>query len=330
MGRLQTWGAAARRSRPCSGSWPPWWSSPWSPVASCWPPAVPAPSGTSRRRTSTRAVALGRLGPLRARAGQPLPDAPGRASRPPPCPRAPRRRPTRAWSPADLGLTMTVRPTNCHADRRPARHQRGRGRRRRQHRPATASARSRPSRPATWATRSRRPTWPSTRPAWSCCRTGPTTSTSHAAWSTSWPSALGRRASASGRVASPTGPSRPSWQPTCPTSAPAWPRPLRQWRRTPAPSPCSTTTSPFPSPSQIADDTAASGLHTNLVCTGLKTNAAATYAAAQVVLSALNQAVAGAVADARAHHVTNVTLVDIAGRLRRARDLHGRTLGVLR
>jgi hypothetical protein len=31
-----------------------------------------------------------------------------------------------------------------------------------------------------------------------------------------------------------------------------------------------------------------------------------------VVLTALNKAVAGAVADARAHHVTNVTLVDIA------------------
>ena len=76
---------------------------------------------------------------------------------------------------------------------------------------------------------------------------------------------------------------------------------------------------PIPRPSQIADDTFASHLHTNLVCTGLKANADTTYAAAQVVLGALNRSIAGAVADARAHHVTNVTLVDIAA----AVDGHG-------
>ncbi len=69
---------------------------------------------------------------------------------------------------------------------------------------------------------------------------------------------------------------------------------------------------PIPAPSQIADDTSASHLHTNLVCTGLKGNAAATYTAAQVVLGALNKTIAGAVADARADHVTNVTLVDVS------------------
>jgi hypothetical protein len=69
---------------------------------------------------------------------------------------------------------------------------------------------------------------------------------------------------------------------------------------------------PIPGPAQIVDDAAGSGFHTNLVCAGLKTDAAATDAAAQVVLTALNKAVAGAVADARAHHVTNVSLVDIA------------------
>ena len=69
---------------------------------------------------------------------------------------------------------------------------------------------------------------------------------------------------------------------------------------------------PIPRPSQIADDTFASHLHTNLVCSGLKANAGSTYAAAQVVLGALNRSIAGAVADARAHHVTNVTLVDIS------------------
>jgi hypothetical protein len=76
---------------------------------------------------------------------------------------------------------------------------------------------------------------------------------------------------------------------------------------------------PIPEPSQIAKGTATSGLHTNLVCTGLKPNAGSTHTAAQVVLSALNEAVAGAVGDARAHHVKNVTLVDVSGAL----DGHG-------
>jgi hypothetical protein len=76
---------------------------------------------------------------------------------------------------------------------------------------------------------------------------------------------------------------------------------------------------PIPEPSQVAKDTAASGDHTNLVCSGLKPNAASTFTAAQIVLAALNQAVAGAVADARAHHVRNVSLVDLSG----AFDGHG-------
>ena len=70
---------------------------------------------------------------------------------------------------------------------------------------------------------------------------------------------------------------------------------------------------PIPEPSQIAEGTAASHLHTNLVCTGLKSNAGSTFAAAQIVLSALNKALAGAVGDARTHRVKNVTLVDVSG-----------------
>ncbi len=69
---------------------------------------------------------------------------------------------------------------------------------------------------------------------------------------------------------------------------------------------------PIPQPSQIADDTGASGLGTNLVCAGLRLGATRAYADAQVVLGALNRAVAGAVADARAHGVHNVILVDIS------------------
>ncbi|HSZ36246.1 MAG TPA: hypothetical protein VK773_04060, partial [Acidimicrobiales bacterium] len=76
---------------------------------------------------------------------------------------------------------------------------------------------------------------------------------------------------------------------------------------------------PIPAPSAIADDSGLSGLGTNLVCTGLKANGASTEAAAQVVLTALNDAIAGAVADARGHGVRNVVLIDVAHAL----DGHG-------
>ena len=85
------------------------------------------------------------------------------------------------------------------------------------------------------------------------------------------------------------------------------------WPRTPRPYAVLDYYQPIPEPAQIAKGTSASGLHTNLVCSGLKPNAARTFAAAQIVLAALNRAVAGAVADARAHHVENVTLVDVSG-----------------
>ena len=69
---------------------------------------------------------------------------------------------------------------------------------------------------------------------------------------------------------------------------------------------------PIPAPGQEADDSAQTALGTNLVCAGLKLDASGAYAAAQVVLTALNDAVAGAVADARARGVHNLTMVDIA------------------
>ncbi len=70
---------------------------------------------------------------------------------------------------------------------------------------------------------------------------------------------------------------------------------------------------PIPEPSQIVKGTSTAGLQTNLVCSGLEPNAGDTFAAAQIVLAALNRAVGGAVADARTHHVKNVTLVDVSG-----------------
>ncbi len=70
---------------------------------------------------------------------------------------------------------------------------------------------------------------------------------------------------------------------------------------------------PVPEPSQIVDDSIHSQAGTNLVCSALKSSAGATATAAQVVLAALNSAIAGAVADSRAHHVDNVRLIDVAG-----------------
>lgn len=69
---------------------------------------------------------------------------------------------------------------------------------------------------------------------------------------------------------------------------------------------------PVPTPAEIADDSGVSGLGVNLVCAGLKANAAGTYAAALVVSAAVNHAVAGAVSDARARHVHNVRLIDVS------------------
>jgi hypothetical protein len=76
---------------------------------------------------------------------------------------------------------------------------------------------------------------------------------------------------------------------------------------------------PIPEPSEIVQGAATSSGTTNLVCAGLRVNATTTARAAQVVLGALNGAVAGAVDDARAHGVRNVVVVDVA----HAMDGHG-------
>ncbi len=70
---------------------------------------------------------------------------------------------------------------------------------------------------------------------------------------------------------------------------------------------------PIPQPAQVVDGSVHSHAGTNLVCTALKSNAGVTAAAAQVVLSALNGAITGAVTDAEAHHVDNVRLIDVSG-----------------
>jgi hypothetical protein len=69
---------------------------------------------------------------------------------------------------------------------------------------------------------------------------------------------------------------------------------------------------PIPSPGEVADDSAQAALGTNLVCAGLKLDGSTAYADAEVVLGALNDAVAGAVTDARAHGVRNVSLIEMA------------------
>ena len=71
-------------------------------------------------------------------------------------------------------------------------------------------------------------------------------------------------------------------------------------------------------------------LGTNLVCAGIKLDAAGTYADAQVVLDALNQAIAGAVADAARPSGPQCRAGRHLVRRRRARHVHGRSLGLLR
>ena len=175
------------------------------------------------------------------------------------------------------------------------------------------------SRPGTCPTSWRRPTWPSARPAWSSCRTGPTTSTSAPASSTSWPVSSGSGIGL-GTAASPTGPSRRTIA-TELANVPHEPGPghrghgaahldHRGPRLLPA-HPRAVTDRPGHGHAGRCTPTSSAA--------GLKPNADSTYAAAQVVLGALNRAVAGAVADARAHHVTNVHLVDVA----QAFDGHG-------
>jgi lysophospholipase L1-like esterase len=69
---------------------------------------------------------------------------------------------------------------------------------------------------------------------------------------------------------------------------------------------------PIPSPGQLAHHVAITGSGINLVCAGLRENPSTTYAAAQVVSTALNGAIADAVRRARGGGATNVTLIDIS------------------
>ena len=191
MGRLQTWGAAARRS------------------PALWVGVAVAGAGAGRRRCRAghaqrsadrpqpvdldpRRRPRG-LRPVRARAGEPVPDAAARACPPPGVSQGPSTRAYPSVVARALGLTMTVRPTNCKltgdqlaisgavADA------------------ADNTARDGqcplpPQQARNLERRARRGgPGPRTRRGWSCCRTGPTTSTSPAASSTnssaSWASA---------------------------------------------------------------------------------------------------------------------------------------------
>ena len=102
MGRLQTWGAAARRSPVLLGGWRPWWWWPWSAggvvlATRSSPPPAPTPS------PSTRAVALGDSVPYGHGLANPYltpqQGLPADAGLPGPLDA----RPTRAWSPRPWG-----------------------------------------------------------------------------------------------------------------------------------------------------------------------------------------------------------------------------------
>ena len=297
MGRLQTWGAAARRSRP-SRWWPPSWS-----LALVAGGIVLATRSATRPRlapghrpSSTRAVALGDSVPYGHGLANPYltPQIGLPATR-------------RLAGPLDAGLSRawwrrtSGSPCRCGDQLPPEGDQLAIS-------GAVADGADNTSRDGqcpvppqqarNLADEMAAADLSSTRPAWSSCRTGPTTSTSAPASSTSWPASSGS-ASGSGTPASPTGPSRRRGR--GPGQRPHQPGPGHRDRGPPRRDHRRARLLPA-DPRAVADRRAArpaSGLHTNLVCSGLKPNAAGTFAAAQVVLAALNNAVAGAVADAR-------------------------------
>ena len=213
-------------------------------------------------------------------------------------------------------------------DRRPARRSAGRWPTALTTPAATGSAPSRPGRPGTWPTSSPRPTWSRHPARLVLLQDGADDIDFSACLEYELARVLGVGIGL-GTPASPTGRSRRRSPRTWPTSAPS----LAHAIETLAPHASTVAVldyyQPIPEPSQIASGTARSGLHTNLVCSGLKPNAASTYAAAQVVLAALNDAVAGAVADARAAPRQQRHPGRRVGRPRRARHVHGPPMGLL-
>ena len=242
----------------------------------------PSPAPGTRLDPSRRPRGLG---PLWARTGQPLPDTPDRAAAEL---RSPRGRPHEAYPSqvaADFGLTMTVRTTNCHltgdqlsisgavADgidnttrdgQCPVPPQQARNL---ADELAAADLVRHPAR-------------------WSCSRTGRTTSTSAPVSNTSSPASsgvgigLGNSCVANGSVTPASGGRLADVRASLA-------RRSRPWRRTLATIAVLDYYQPIPEPSQIADGTPPRAAAHNLVCSGLKPNAASTFAAAQIVLGAL-------------------------------------------
>ena len=331
MGRLQTWGAAARRSRLFQVVAVASWSSPLvGGRASCWPPAAPAapaPPPTTAHRPA--AVALGDSVPYGHGLANPYLTPQIGASRPAPSPRAPRRRPTPAWWPLTSASTMTVRPTNCHLIGDQLADQRRGGRRRRQHDPRRAVPASRPGRPATWPTRWRRRTWRSTRPAWSSLQDGADDIDFAPASSSSWP-ASSESASVSAhlrrqRVRDPARWPR-SWRNVRTSLA----RAIERCRRTPGPWPCSTTTSRSPSRRRSPTTPRVSGSAPTWSAPASSPTRPAPPPPPRSSCGRSTSAIAGAVADARAAPRPQRHPGRRLGRRRRARHLHGRPVGLLR
>ena len=204
-------------------------------------------------------------------------------------PRAPRPQAYPSLVAADLGLTMTVREHQLPPDRRPARHQRCGGRRRRQHHPRRAMPRPAPAGPEPGRRdRGDRP-GRSARPAWFSSRTAPTTSTSAPASSTSWPASSGS-ASGSGTACVTNG----SVTPQIAADLANVRTSLAHAIETLAPHAPTVAVldyyQPIPEPSQIAKGTATSGsAHEPGLQPASSPMPASTFAAAQVVLPALEQ-----------------------------------------
>ena len=266
MGRLHTWGAAARRSPRVLGRGRRRGRGPRRRWRRAGHPQH-APPRRPARRSSTRAVALGDSVPYGHGLANPYLDATGRAPRRARVSQGPSTLAYPSLVAAHLGLTMTVRPTNCRLTGDQLAISGAVADARRQHGTATGSAPCRRQQARNLGDEiaaadlaqhparlvllqdgaddidfSRLPR----------VRTGPRPR---------------RGPRPRDRLRRTTGRSRRSSPPTWPTCAPAWPAPSRTSRPTPSTVAVLDYYQPIPAPAQIADDTAASGLHTNLVCT---------------------------------------------------------------
>ena len=210
-----------------------------------------------------------------------------------------------------LGADHDGPPDQLHADGRSARHQRSGGRRGRQHRtrrtvPAPSPTGTQPERGdrrSAAGPAPRPPGPPAGRRRRHRLRLVPRVPTCPC---------RGFRAGPRGGLRPERQRSPPLWPPSWPTCAPALLEPSSPSRPMPPRWRCSTTTNPFPTRPRSSTAPRPRVATPTWSAPGCGPTRRAPPPRDSVVLGALNDAVAEAVRDARADHVTNVTLVDVA------------------